>query len=126
MPDGSVQQFGQTRVAFLGGGWSKKTYEGRQFKAKHIPPDAVERLHNEAFDVLITHEAPGGLRFPGMEHAVGAPPIRALIEEKQPLLHIHGHHHQSMVSQIGATKVVSLCRLTPGARTESCIYPLEL
>jgi Icc-related predicted phosphoesterase len=126
VPDGSVRTFGNTRVAFLGGAWSPKTFDGRQIKAKHFTREALERLFDEEFDLLVTHEAPGGLRFPGRGHPVGAPPLRALIEEKQPPLHIHGHHHWSLVSEIGRTKVISLCRLTAGARTDRCVFALEL
>jgi Icc-related predicted phosphoesterase len=126
MPDGTVRQFGATRVAFLGGAWSRKTYEGLQFKPKHILRDAVESLHEQQFEVLICHEAPGGLRFPGRVYAVGAPPLRALVEAKQPRLVIHGHHHQFMESEIGPTKVISLCRFSPRLRSDRCLVPLGL
>ena len=126
MADSTVRQFGDTRVAFLGGAWSPKTFDGRQFKPKHFTREAVERLYEQEFDVLISHEAPSGLWFPGRGRPVGAPPIRKLIDEKQPGLMIHGHHHQAMETTIGRTRVVSLCRLLPRARTDRCFIELEL
>jgi Predicted phosphoesterases, related to the Icc protein len=126
MPDGTVQHFGSTRIAFIGGAWSRKTFEGRQFKPKHFTHESLERLNEQEFDIVLSHEAPSGLWFPGRTHAVGAPPLRQLILEKQPRLFIHGHHHQAMQSEIGQTKVISLCRFSPRSPMNRCMMPLEL
>jgi Icc-related predicted phosphoesterase len=126
VPDGTVLEIGSTRIGFIGGAWSPKTFDGRQFKAKHFTRESVEALRAHDFDVLISHEAPGGLRFPGRERPMGAPPLRKLVEEKQPKLLIHGHHHQHHVSEIGLTKVISLCRLTSSSPANRCMFALEL
>lgn len=126
MRDGSVITLGKTRIAFIGGAWSRKTYEGLQFKAKHIHREAVEKLFDEEFDVLISHDAPAGTWFPGRIRPMGAPPLRQLVEAKQPRLMIHGHHHQVNESEIGRTKVISLCRFAARGPLTHCVYALEL
>lgn len=125
MPDGTVKTFGNTRVAFTGGAWSRKSYESDTPKPQHISRAGVERLYEQEWDVLITHESPSGLRLPGRYYTVGAPPLRTLIEDKQPRLVIHGHHHIAGERMIGSTRVISLCRLSAKRLTE-CILPLEL
>jgi Icc-related predicted phosphoesterase len=126
MPDGTVQQFGDTKVAFLGGGWSKKSYESEEPKPQHISRAALEGLYNQEFDILVCHEAPAGSRLPGYVYAVGAPPLRTLIENKQPRLVLHGHHHRHAENRFGETQVIALSRFYPGRSSQGSLLPLEL
>jgi Icc-related predicted phosphoesterase len=125
MPDGTVRQFGDTRVAFIGGAWSRKSYDSDEPKPRHVSRCGLERLYEQEWELLISHECPAGLRFLGRRYAVGAPPLRALIENKKPPLVIHGHHHQSMETLVGETRVVSLCRFSQ-QRPDRCFLPLDL
>ena len=124
VPDGDVIKLGDTRIAFLGGAWAPKSYASEEGKPNHISSSAVKRLFDQDFEVLICHEAPAGTRFPGKRYAVGAPPIRELILEKQPALAIHGHHHIPGEHFLGKTRVISLDLLRP-ARPESAYFPFE-
>ena len=108
VPDGTVVTLGESRIGFLGGGWGRKSYELEQPKPKHISRTAVESLLVQDFDILICHEAPAGTRFGDSYYAVGAPPLRDLIREKQPRLVIHGHHHAYAERLIGDTRTVAL------------------
>ena len=110
VPDGSVITLGDTRIAFLGGGWAPKSYASEEGKPNHISRPAVERLMNEDFDILICHEAPAGTRLTGKIYPVGAPPLRELIEAKHARLAIHGHHHIPAERTIGQTRVIALDR----------------
>lgn len=124
--DGTVLSLGQSRVAFLGGAWSRKSYEGAEPKPKHIGRAALERLYGQEFDILICHEAPAGVRLPGRAYAVGAPPLRTLIENMRPRLVIHGHHHQFAETQLGDTRVISLARFYPSRPSGYALFPLAL
>lgn len=126
VPNGSVRTVGSTRVAFLGGAWSRKSWEGPETKPKHIGRKELENLYEETFDILICHEAPGGVKLPGRIYSVGAAPLRTLIENKRPRLVVHGHHHQHAVNWIGMTKVITLSRFYPASRSNGALIPLEL
>lgn len=125
VPDGEVIALGTSSVAFVGGGWAPKSYASKEGKPNHISRPAVERLVNADFDILICHEAPAGTRLPGKIYAVGAPPLRELIEARQPRLAIHGHHHLAGERTIGETRVVALDLFRP-SKPESAVLPLEL
>jgi Icc-related predicted phosphoesterase len=126
VPNGTVHTFGNTRVAFLGGSWSRKSYESSEPKPKHIARAEVEALYGEDFDVLISHEGPAGRYLPGRRYDTGAPPLRALIENKRPRLMIHGHHHQYARTRIGETEVVALGRCYGERTSGGAFMPLEL
>lgn len=125
-PGGSVRQFGDTRVAFLGGAWSRKSYEGLQPRPQHIARQELEALYDETFDILLCHEAPGGIVLPGGRYPVGAPPLRALIENRRPRLVIHGHHHRHAETMLGPTRVISLARFIGPRSARGAVLPLEL
>lgn len=124
--DGRVIELGGTRIAFLGGGWAPKTFELRLQKPNHISRDAVESLCGQEFDILICHEAPAGSRFGGSYYAVGAPPLRDLIMEKQPRLVIHGHHHAYGERIMGKTRVVALGLLDEDEDPTYWMMPIAL
>ena len=126
VPNGTVRTLGNTRVAFLGGSWSRKSYESAEPKPRHIARAEVESLYERDFDVLISHEAPAGLYLPGRSYSVGAPPLRTLLENKKPRLLIHGHHHQFARSRIGETEVISLGRFYSERSSGGAFIPLEL
>lgn len=125
VPDGETVTLGSTRIAFLGGGWAPKSFAADEGKPNHISRRAVERLRHGEFDILVCHEAPAGTRFPGNVYAVGAPPIRELIVEREPRLVVHGHHHIRAERTIGSTRVVCLDLLRPDS-PESAVLSIEL
>jgi Icc-related predicted phosphoesterase len=112
-------------VAFLGGIWAPKSYASIAPKPSHIARAAVEKLMGATFDILICHEAPAGTRYPNKIYAVGAPPIRDLIEARQPRLVLHGHHHLAGRRTVGESRIVSLSLFHPD-HTDSAIFALEL
>ena len=126
MPTGSVITLGSTRVGFVGGAWSRKSFESSEPKPRHIGRAELEKLYDQEFDVLICHEGPAGLYMPGRRYSVGAPPLRTLVENKQPRLLIHGHHHQYARTRIGQTEVISLGRFYGGRPSNGAFMPLEL
>ncbi len=123
--DGEVVVLGETRVAFLGGGWAPKAYWSDDPKPNYISRTSLERLLETDFEVLICHDAPGGTWLPGRRFPVGSAALRYLIEKRQPRLVVHGHHHQRMEQHIGPTHIVGLDILRP-ARPASALLPLEL
>jgi Icc-related predicted phosphoesterase len=125
VPDGEVITLGESRVAFLGGIWAPKSYAFELPKPNHISRAAVENLISREFDVLVCHDAPAGTRYPNRVYAVGAPPIRDLIEAKQPRLVLHGHHHLPGERTMGGSRVVSLGLFLPNA-PDSAVFALEL
>ncbi len=125
VPDGEVRSLGASRVAFLGGVWAPKSYAGDTPRPSHIARAAVERLFQESFDILICHEAPAGTWFSGRRYPVGAPPLRDLIQQKQPRLVVHGHHHLQAERMMGNTRVVALDLLRPRS-AEDALLPIVL
>lgn len=84
--------------------------------SEEITEDDLERLGGEPLDVLLTHEAPEGVRHPEVD--LGSLPVqflqveassraqRRLVERARqatsPRLHLHGHHHHRYVRELGA------------------------
>ena len=123
--DGEVLMFGSTRVAFIGGGWAPKSYASNEGKPNHLSRAAVQNLMEKDFDVLVCHEAPAGSRFRGGRYAVGAPPLRELIESRQPRLVVHGHQHTPAERTIGRSRVIALDLLRPST-PDSAVLALTL
>ena len=78
--------------------------------------DVWRSLPEEA-DVLVSHSPPKGVvdlsKYHGGGH-VGSEAVRKWIEEKQPLISLHGHIHESRgFGRIGRTVVVN-----PGSEAE--------
>lgn len=125
VPDGRVVTLGNTRVAFLGGGWAPKSYAGEP-KPSHIRRDSVEALMRADFDILICHDAPSGTWLPGIDHPVGAPPLRELVKARRPRLVVHGHHHIPGSNRIEDIPVIGLGLLAPDRDPEGAILDVEL
>ena len=125
VPDGEVITLGETRIAFLGGGWAPKSYLSDEGKPNHISRPAVEALMQKEFDILISHEAPAGSRFHAKAYSVGAPPLRELVEAKQPAMVIHGHHHAFAERHMSKTRVIAL-DLLRAASHPGAVFPILL
>ncbi len=89
VPDGTLLQFGELRLAFLGG-VEEQTDEATIDRSAY---DALMALGGNALDVLVTHEGPYGssIGFHGDTH--GSPLISRLIEQTRAKFHVAGHAH---------------------------------
>ena len=90
VPDGTVLQEGDLRIAFFGG------IETKEPDPRSIDPGAYELLMDMgpgSFDILATHDPPYGVGVGYRGQVAGSRVVTALIEHTQPALHISGHLH---------------------------------
>lgn len=59
-------------------------------------------------DVLITHDWPSGIAEAGRFGPIGDDRVRALIDDYQPIMSLHGHMHTRASAVLGATQVSCL------------------
>jgi len=108
------------RIGFLSGiygeSWFRRS-ESRQpirrqgRNAAHYSVQELAMLRaalGDGVDVLVTHDWPTGIAEVGHFGPVGDERIRALIEDFQPMLSIHGHMHIPASAMIGGSKVECL------------------
>jgi hypothetical protein len=111
---------GELKVAFLSGIHGSRTFResggGRRRpsagkRAGHYTPDELEKARGalaSGSHVLVTHDWPAGLAETGRFGATGDENVRALIDEYQPLLSLHGHMHRPASAVLGKTQVECL------------------
>mgnify|MGYP002837626111 FL=1 len=90
VPDGTVLQFVNVRIAFLGG------IETEKPDPRSIDQDAYASLMDlgaGSFDVLATHDPPYGIGIVYRCQMGGSRLLTSLIEHTQPTLHLSGHVH---------------------------------
>ncbi len=90
VPDGTVLQVGDVRIAFLGG------IEADASDPRSIDSDAYDSLMDlepGSFDVLATHEPPYGIGISYRGDVGGSRLVTGLIEHAQPTFHFSGHVH---------------------------------
>jgi len=90
VPDGTVWEQGDTRIAFLGG------IETPELRRKSIDPSAYGKLLRRApgeVDILITHDAPYGVSTGYHGETQGSALISGLIQTIHPRYLIAGHYH---------------------------------
>jgi hypothetical protein len=138
------------RVGFLSGIYGEGTFrralEGTlrsraSKRAAHYLPSEFETVRSamaSGVDVLLTHDWPTGVGDVDHFGPTGDERVRALIEDSQPLLSLHGHMHRPASAVVGSTQVeclaivgyrsgdpagaVRLWDIAPEARTVSVLY----
>lgn len=108
--DGTVLNFGEVTVGFLG-----------RIDAPGMPYDfdreALGRMMSLApgsVDVLVTHDGPLGMSVGWNGRVQGSPAITELLDRIQPRLHVSGHyHHINGPRSYGATTSFALANLVP-------------
>ena len=114
VPDGTILQAGDVRIAFLGG------IETEAPDPHSIDTDAYELLMDlgpESFDIIVTHEPPYGVGIGYRGHISGSKLITSLIEHTQPRFHFSGHvHHLNGPRSYGRTSSWSLDGLISSVR----------
>jgi Icc-related predicted phosphoesterase len=132
IPNGAETNVGGVRLAGLGGTFAPTMYEvapGDLPHPKKASAQATEladrrrhfvRAEVEAckrlrgVDVLLTHEAPRPFRAgtsrgrPGGGNDAGKTPINEVLTAMQPRLHLFGHHHRFVESEIHGVPSVCL------------------
>lgn len=114
VPDGTVLQTADLRIAFLGG------IETEEPGPRSIDANAYERLMDlgpGGFDILTTHDPPYGIGIGYRGQISGSRLVTDLIEHTQPALHISGHvHHLNGPRSHGRTWSWSLNGLIASVR----------
>jgi Icc-related predicted phosphoesterase len=114
VPDGTVIEFGDTRIAFLGG-IETKVPDARSFDGEAY--EALDAMGTGAFDILVTHEPPYGIGVGFRGNLQGSKMVTSLIERTQPTFHLSGHlHHLNGPRTYGRTTSLSLSGLDASAR----------
>jgi Icc-related predicted phosphoesterase len=108
------------RVGFLSGIFGEGTFRRAQegalrFRtgkhATHYLPSELEAVRSataDGVDVLLTHDWPTGVADVGHFGATGDERVRALIEDRQPVLSLHGHMHRPGSAVVAGTQVECL------------------
>lgn len=98
-------------VVGLGKVWSPNTYRGRKVTPRrrltHYTRDDVERACSQGpTDILLTHEAPKGLKF--NTHVSEAEGLERICYATRPKLLVHGHHNETVMQKTETTKTLCL------------------
>ena len=114
VPDGTVLQLRDLKIAFLGG------IETQGPDPRSIDPEAHQLLMDlgpGSFDILATHEPPYGVGIGYRGQVSGSKLITGLIEHTQPAYHFSGHvHHLNGPRSYGRTWSWSLDCLISSVR----------
>ncbi len=119
VPDGRVLTFGGQRIAFLGG---IETPDPGQRAADPAPPAVFDQVAYAALsahgvgavDILVTHDAPHGIRVGFHGQTQGSRMITDLIARLQPAYHLAGHyHHLNGPRRYGRTTYLGLNIVLP-------------
>ena len=116
LPDGSVLQFGDAAIAFLGGIETAvpddRTIDEQAYKS-------LVDLGVGKIDILATHEPPYGIAVGFRGGIQGSQMITKLLEHTQPDIHVSGHlHHINGPRLSGRTASLSLSGLVASPRWE--------
>lgn len=114
VPDGTVMEFGDTRIAFLGGIETKvldaRSIDGRSY-------EALKAMGAGSFDVLVTHDSPHGISIGFRGNPQGSKLVTELIAKTQPAFHLSAHlHHLNGPRVYGRTTTLSISSLEASAR----------
>jgi len=116
-------QIDGVRVGFLSGIWGESTYQRAQdtrlkFRegkhASHYLPSELADARTSmrgGVDILLTHDWPAGVTCASIPQPRGDEHIRALIDDFQPMLSLHGHMHRPAAALFGNTTVECLARI---------------
>ncbi len=109
---------GVTRVGGVGGCYGPSDYQRRSdnlqgYAKRHYTFDEVERLANsDDVDILLTHDAPAGVRFERHRRSKGyiseAAGLDVLLARVQPRVCFFGHHHTRIDAEIAGVRCIGL------------------
>ncbi len=112
------QREGSTRVGGVGGWHGSSDYQRRSDKLqgyakRHYTFDEVERLASSGdVDILLTHDAPAGVRFERHRRGKGyiseAAGLDVLLARVQPCVCFFGHHHTRVDAEVAGVRCVGL------------------
>jgi len=124
IPNGTVQTIAGLRIAGLGGTFAPTMYEMPAValphpkkgtakateladRRRHFVKEEVEACKAlTAVDILLTHEAPRPFRVKGND--AGKTPINEILASLKPRLHLFGHHHRLVESEVAGVRSVCL------------------
>jgi predicted phosphodiesterase len=116
---------GRVRVGGLGGCYGPSDYERRSdqlqgYAKRHYTRDEVERLAMaDAVDIVLTHDAPAGIRFPRHRGGLGfvspAMGLDAVLARTSPRICFFGHHHTRLDAEVHGVRCIGLNKVArPG------------
>lgn len=127
---GAVTEYCGIRVAALGG--ASEVHADRREggdpigkQCKHVSVEAGLRLLGRSFDVLLSHDAPAGVK--GLPAGLGSPCITEVLRNCHPQFHFYAHHTQPLpITEVGRTRChwlanVAFARHRDG--TAGLLYP---
>jgi Icc-related predicted phosphoesterase len=115
--DGTVRNFGDLKIAFLGG-IETPTEEARSIN--EVVYNQYMNFKEGDIDILITHDAPYGIAVGFKGQTQGSVKITELIHKIQPKYLIAGHyHHMNGPNHYGKTTYMGLNILVPPLRSDA-------
>lgn len=115
----------RVRVGGIGGCYGPSDYSRRSkqlqgYARRHYTHDEVDRLSSSGtLDLLLTHDAPAGIRFPHHRRGAGysseAAGLDHLLRRVTPLVCFFGHHHARVDAQVAGVRCIGLNKIAcPG------------
>jgi len=119
------QAAGTIRVGGVGGCYGPSDYQRRSdrlqgYAQRHYTADEIERLAGAGdVDILLTHDAPAGVRFEGHRRGAGyvseAAGLDLLLARVQPRVCFFGHHHIRVDAEVSGIRCIGLNKIArPG------------
>jgi predicted phosphodiesterase len=116
---------GTIRVVGVGGCYGPSNYMRRSdelqgYARRHYTSDEIERAANtESVDIVLTHDAPGGVRFNRHRRGAGytsdAQGLDVLLNQLRPKVCFFGHHHVRVDAEVAGVRCVGLNKVAmPG------------
>lgn len=108
------------RVGGIGGcygpsDYSRRAKELQGYARRHYTHDEVDRLCGSGtFDLLLTHDAPAGIRFSHHRRGSGtseAAGLDLLLQRAKPLVCFFGHHHARVDAEIAGVRCIGLNKI---------------
>ncbi len=109
---------GRVSVGGIGGCYGASDYVRKSktlqgYARRHYTHDEIDRLSNFGkLDVMLTHDAPAGVRFQhhrrGAEYVSEAAGLEALLSRVRPRICFFGHHHARVDAEIAGVRCVGL------------------
>jgi predicted phosphodiesterase len=116
---------GSIRVGGVGGCYGPSDYMRRSdrlqgYAKRHYTSDEIERLAEVGgMDILLTHDAPAGVRFERHRQGAGyiseAAGLDVLLAQVQPRVCFFGHHHTRVDAEVSGVRCIGLNKVAmPG------------
>jgi hypothetical protein len=112
---------GRIRVGGVGGcygpsDYSRRSKELQGYARRHYTHDEVDRLSSSGtLDLLLTHDAPAGIRFPhhrrGAGYASAAAGLDLALQRVKPLVCCFGHYHERVDAEVAGVRCIGLNKI---------------